>query len=251
MTTAGRWLVGLVLILMPFYIAALQSSTLQVVTELSPPHQTLVDGEVSGDSTALVKAILQQAGIVAGIEMYPWARAYRMALQQPDTLIYNIARTAEREPLFHWIGPVAAYRLGFVTLAHRHDIQLASVADAKQYRIAVQRHDIAETYLKAHGFNQPGQLMLAADIVESWQLLLNDKVDLIIDDPMALVAMATHLQVKPAHVKFVFAIDALEQQTYLAASKATSTEIISALQQAHRQVAASEQYQRVMRSEFD
>ncbi|KKO44198.1 amino acid ABC transporter substrate-binding protein [Arsukibacterium ikkense] len=231
--------------------AALQASKLQVVTELSPPHQTLVDGEVAGYSTRLVQAVLQQAGLAADIKLYPWARAYRMALQQPDTLIYNIARSAERESLFHWIGPVAAYQLGFVRLAHRQDIVLHTLADAQQYSIAVQRHDIAETFLTAHGFGQPGQLVLAADITESWQLLLNGKVDLIIDDPNALSAMATHFSIKPEHVTFAFAIAPLQQQTYLAASKATSSEIVAALQQAHREVAATALYRQVMRSEFD
>jgi len=251
MAVMGRWLIFLSLILTTAECLAEHHRHVQVVTELSPPHQTLVAGGVDGYSTQLVKAILQQAGVTGSIEIYPWARAYKMALQQPDILIYNMARTAEREQLFQWIGPVAAYRLGFVKLTHRHDIQLNSLADAQDYSIAVQRHDLAETFLKKHGFSQPDQLVLAADITESWQLLLNGKVDLIIDDPMALVAMAEYFNIKSEYVEFEFAIKLLQQQTYLAANKAMSVEMISDLQQAHRKVAESALYQKVMRSEFD
>tara|TARA_R110002126_G_scaffold10245_81_gene46799 strand:- start:1704 stop:2474 length:771 start_codon:yes stop_codon:yes gene_type:complete len=256
MRVKWRWrLVALLIVTSGHIISghniAAQTAEIRVVTELSPPHQTLEEGEVGGYSTALVKAILQQADLTASIDVYPWARAYKMALQQPNTLIYNIARTPERETLFQWIGPVAAYRLGFVKLAHRQDIQLKTLADAQRYSIAVQRHDVAETFLKANGFDQSDQLVQAADIIDSWQLLLNGKVDLIIDDPMALAAMASHFNIKPEYVAFEFAIAPLQQQTYLAASKATSAEVITTLQQAHSQIAASALYKQVMRSEFD
>lgn len=250
MAWVSRWLV-VGLILTASECLAQHVGHVQVVTELSPPHQTLVAGQVDGYSTQLVKAILQQANVSASIEMYPWARAYKMALQRSDTLIYNMARTAEREPLFHWIGPVASYRLGFVKLSHRQDIQLNTLADARQHSIAVQRHDVAETFLKKNGFGQPDQLVLAADISESWQLLLHGKVDLIIDDPMALSAMASHFNIEPEYVEFAFAIEPLQQQTYLAANKAMPAQLINILQQAHKQVAESALYQQVMRSEFD
>lgn len=250
MVVPGCRLVVMLWVLATGNVMALQSSNVTVVTELSPPHQTLVDDQVEGYSTQLVKAILQQANIEATIGIYPWARAYKMALHQPDTLIYNMARTAERESLFHWIGPVAAYQLGFVKLAHRQDIQLTELASAQQYSIAVQRHDVAESFLRANGFGQPDQLVLAADITESWQLLLNGKVDLIIDDPMALTAMASHLNIKAEYVKFEFAIAQLQQHTYLAANKATATDTINVLKRAHSVVAKSELYQKVMRSEF-
>ncbi|SNY55698.1 amino acid ABC transporter substrate-binding protein, PAAT family [Arsukibacterium tuosuense] len=251
MALVSRWLVFVGLLLTASECKAQDVGHVQVVTELSPPHQTMVAGQIGGYSTQLVKAILQQAGVSASIEMYPWARAYKMALQQPDTLIYNMARTAQREQLFQWIGPVASYRLGFVKLAHRQDIQLKALADARRYSIAVQRHDVAENFLKKNGFGQPGQLVLAADISESWQLLLHGKVDLIIDDPMALTAMAGHFNVEPEYVEFAFAIAPLQQQTYLAANKAMSAQLIDALQQAHKQVAESALYQQVMRSAFD
>lgn len=251
MAWQSRWLVLVGLLLVGSPCIAQHVDSVQVVTELSPPHQTLVAGNVGGYSTQLVTALLEQAGVSANIEIYPWARAYKMALQQPNTLIYNIARTPDRELLFQWIGPVAAYRLGFVKLAHRQDIQLHTVADAQQFRVAVQRYDVAETFLKANGFGQPDQLLLVSDIMESWQLLLNGKVDLIIDDPMALESMANHFSIKPEYVAFELAIAPLAQQTYLAASQATSAELIERLQRAHGHITNSALYQQVMRSEFD
>ena len=135
-----------------FCSSAWAQEPLRVVTELSPPHQTLVNGEVSGISTELVRAVLAEAGVSAQIELYPWARAFRIARSRPNILIYNVARNAEREQQFRWIGTVAAYQLGFVSLSHRSDIKISSVADAKQYTVAVQRDDLSANFLINNGF---------------------------------------------------------------------------------------------------
>ena len=38
------------------------------------------------------------------IRLYPWARAYDMALKEPNVLIFLIARTSARETQFKWAG---------------------------------------------------------------------------------------------------------------------------------------------------
>ena len=230
--------------------AVATAAPLRVVTELSPPHQTQVNGEVAGLSTALVRATLAQAGISAQIELYPWARAFRIAKTQPDVLIYNMARTAEREAQFHWIGTVAAYQLGFVALSHRDDIGIKALSDAAGYSIAVQRDDLSADFLLKNGFSVGRQLVLAADIAESWQLLLHGKVDLVIDDAVALKAMAASLGLPDKYLRFVYPIPELAQHTWLAASLNTSPELIKRLQQAHSKVAATEQYKQVMSSTY-
>lgn len=223
---------------------------LRVVTELSPPHQTLVNGEVAGISTDLVRAVLAEADISAQIELYPWARAFRIASSRPNILIYNMARTPERENAFQWIGTVAAYQLGFVGLTHRSDIKIASVEDARQYTIAVQRDDLSADFLINNGFVPGVQLVLVADIAESWQLLLNGKVDLVIDDPVALNGMVAALGLRLRDVNFIYAIPQLEQQTWLAASIDTPQRLVEQLQMAHSKVAQTVRYQQVMSSSY-
>lgn len=242
-----RWLSGLCCFIS---VGLAAQSPLRVVTELSPPHQTLQQGEVAGLSTELVKDILASAGLAVSIELYPWARSFRIAKSQPNVLIYNMARTAEREAQFHWIGTVAAYQLGFVALSHRRDIQINSLADAKRYSVAVQRDDISADFLMSNGFKRGGALVFAADITESWQLLLNGKVDLVIDDPVALTDMATVLGIANQDVRFIYAIPELAQHTWLAASLQTPRELVTRLQQAHSQIAKTERYKQIMSSDY-
>jgi polar amino acid transport system substrate-binding protein len=225
-------------------------AVLRVVTELSPPHQTMKEGKVDGVSTQIVRATLQQAGLDSRIEVYPWARAFYIASSTPNVLIYNMARTPEREQEFHWIGPVAKYRLGLVRLAWRTDLKPNHIKDLGSAVIAVQRGDFATSYLQQQGMRIGKELQLSADILESWRLLIKGKVDYVIDDQAALALMEQQLSQPEGATRFVLAIPQLEQITYLAASKATDPQLVEKLQQAHLQVQKSQLYQNVMAGQF-
>jgi polar amino acid transport system substrate-binding protein len=222
----------------------------RVVTELSPPHQTIKDGKVDGISTQIVIATLKQAGLDSHIEVYPWARSYYIATSVPNVLIYNIARTPERENEFHWIGPVANYRLGLVRLTDRTDLTPNHIKDLGSAVIAVQRGDFSSLYLQQQGLRIGKELLLSADILESWRLLLKGKVDYVVDDEAAIALMEKQLLQPQGIARFVLAIPQLEQQTYLAASKGTDPELVKKLQQAHLEVQKTQLYQDVMTGRF-
>lgn len=239
-----------VAVLFALSVIGVEAASLRIVTELSPPHQTVENGRVAGVSTQIVEATLQQAGLQSRIEVYPWARAFYIASSVPNVLIYNIARTAERENEFHWIGPVANYRLGLVRLAERTDLAPNHLQDLGSAVIAVQRDDFSYHWLKRQGMRVGKELQLSADILESWRLLLKGKVDYVIDDEAALRLMERQLAQPQGSTRFVLAIPQLEQKTYLAASKDTDPALVKKLQQAHLQVQTTALYQNVMAGRF-
>ena len=215
---------------------------LKVFTELSPPNQTLQNNQVAGTSTALVRQILQRANLTGEFIMYPWARAYNSTLKQPNGLIYSMAKTPEREDLFHWIGAVAVFHLGFVSNRYRSDIQIKSLADAKQYKIAVQRGDVAAGTLKTLGFN----FIETSDIQKSYELLVANRVDLVIDDPRYVTSMAEALNLPDEHFAFIYDIEQLTVKGYLAANKQLPEAVIVELRKAFEQVATSAEYKKVL-----
>ncbi|MEJ6472891.1 substrate-binding periplasmic protein [Pseudoalteromonas piscicida] len=215
---------------------------LQVVTELSPPNQTIENHQVSGSSTDLVKAILKLAELEAEFAIYPWARAYKLAEHGNNTLIYSMARTPEREQRFHWIGPVAVFHLGFVTNNYREDIKVRSLEDAKKYKIAVQRGDIAAGTLKALGFN----FIQTSDIEKSYELLVANRVDLVIDDPRYLTAMAAELNLPSDHFVFLYDVKQLSVEGYLATNNQLPLAIVEKLRKAFETVSKTQAYRRVL-----
>ncbi|MFY8274712.1 substrate-binding periplasmic protein [Pseudoalteromonas sp. SSDWG2] len=209
-----------------------------IVTEVSPPNQILINDSVGGSSTDIVRQIINEARIDAEFSIFPWARAYHLAHKTPNTLIYSMAKTPEREQQFHWIGKVGLFRLGFVTLASRDDVSISTLDDARRYRIAVQRDDVSALYLEEHGF----ATIHTTDIKQSYQLLLSGKVDVVIDDPNYMHSMAKQFNVANNDLRFIMAVEELSVYGYLAANIDTDPAILTRLQEAFNKVSASQWY---------
>jgi polar amino acid transport system substrate-binding protein len=191
---------------------------LQVVTELSPPYQTLVKNEVKGSATQTVKNLLSASNLSATFNMYPWARAYNKAISEPNTLIYSIAKSDERNELFHWLLPVASYKFGLVALSERTDLDITDIKDASKFVLAIQRDDIAHQWAIKQGLKEGHHFIICSDIGCSWQLLLNKKVDFIVESPELVESMLEQYQLPNDYAKYVIAIPELELSGYLAAN---------------------------------
>ncbi|WP_348727744.1 transporter substrate-binding domain-containing protein [Rheinheimera texasensis] len=226
--------------------SAVAAQPLRVVLEVSPPHQTVDNGKVGGLTTAVVAELLQQAGLSASYEVYPWARAFRIAATTPDVLIYNMARTPEREAQFEWIGIVTRYKFGLLKLSRRDDIQISQLADIKHYVVGAQREDFSAEWLK-NAAKQPAQkLELQPDVLETWRLLVNGKLDLMIDDPQAIDDMLHQHQLERSDVEFVLFPQELEQQTWIALKKGSSPALVQRLRRAYQQIEGGSAYQQAM-----
>lgn len=206
------------------------ASQLQVVTELSPPYQTLLNNEVSGSATKLVRTLLSKSGLSATIDMYPWARAYHKAVSEPNTLIYSIAKTDEREELFHWLLAVAHYKFGLVALSKRNDLQNIALSDIENYTLAVQRNDVSHKWALDIGLEEGKQLIICSDIGCSWKLLLNNKVDFIVESPELIEGMLVQYEQNASVAKHIVTIPELKITGYLAANVEIEPEILKKLQ---------------------
>tara|TARA_R110000868_G_scaffold2705_5_gene18981 strand:- start:756 stop:1472 length:717 start_codon:yes stop_codon:yes gene_type:complete len=209
-----------------------QAPDLQVVTESSPPYQIMLNGEVAGLATDKVKNILAKAGLSASFSIYPWARAYKKALHEPNTLIYSIAKNTSRNESFHWLMPVTQYRFGLVKLTERTDILIDDLKDIKHYRFAVQRDDISHEWLQSKGLIEDKHFITCSDIDCSWLLLLNKKVDLIIESPELIVDMLKRYGKAPDSASFIMAIPELAITGYLASNKKITPHILDKLKAA-------------------
>lgn len=205
---------------------------LQVVTELSPPAQTLTDNKVTGTVTERVREIIARAGLEGEFHIYPWARAFNLASKQPNTLIYAMARTPEREQHFKWIGKVGEYRLGLMRLTSNNEAAVDSLAAAKNFVTAVQREDVAVDLLLKKGFEEGKSLLITPDINASWELLLKGKVDFIIEDPDAMQGMLAEFGLEESHVTMAWMIPELDKPTWLAASISTDSQLVERLTKA-------------------
>ena len=132
-------------------LRAFASDDIRIVTEELPPYNMTVDGRLTGMSTEVVQAVLKEAGVTATIQSMPWARAYDIALNSENVLIYSITRTPQREKLFKWVGDIAPMHW-YLFAKSGSNIRLTNLDDARKYQIAAVKEDAGEQYLLSQGF---------------------------------------------------------------------------------------------------
>lgn len=132
---------------------------LRVVTESWPPYTYSENGEIKGVVTEIVEATLNRAGLDYSIELYPWARAYDIAKNNENVLIYSILKLPNREGLFKWIH-LDGLRTAMCLFrpCHRTDITACTLEEARFYRIGVTRETSTHHFLQAKGFVEGANL---------------------------------------------------------------------------------------------
>lgn len=195
-----------------------QGETLRVVTETTPYSYVRGD-RVEGAATEVVEATLRSAGQTDyRIALYPWARAYNMALKEPGVLIFLIARTPAREAQFKWAGEIMKIQYHLYRLKARTDVAVRTLDEARNYVIGVMRDDVRQQYLQTKGFRR---LVVSAQWIDNFNKLIHQQVDLVPlteDDASSLCAQA-HFDC--AGLERVLTLDEASTGLYMAYSAST------------------------------
>ena len=80
------------------------------------------------------------------------APAYNEAASRANTLIFPLARSAQREPEFQWIGRLIPVNYYLFKDKNRDDISIHDLNAAREYRIGVVNYHVHHEFLLAKGF---------------------------------------------------------------------------------------------------
>ncbi len=95
-----------------------ENSPVEIYCNDGPPFQSLSeDGSLTGSSAEIVLEMQKRVGGNEKIQVVPWARGYTYLQNRPNVLLFSTTKTKEREPMFHWIGPVANVSFAFYSKA--------------------------------------------------------------------------------------------------------------------------------------
>jgi polar amino acid transport system substrate-binding protein len=207
------------------------AAPLTVVTEEFPPYSYAEGGKLAGYSVEVVKRALAEAGLAHSMTLYPWARAYHMGLSQPNVLIFSIVRTPEREQQFQWIAQIAKRSVYLYKLAKRRDINVATVADLRRYRIAANRGDIVEETLHQLGMESD----LSNQDQTSLRKLIAGRVDLMVASEASIKGVCAGSGISCALLERTMPMPGLTDY-YVAASLGTPAETVRLLRAAFAKV---------------
>lgn len=207
----------------------------RVVTELAPPYQSMTDGKLVGISVQRVQPVLTAAGIDADIEVFPWARAFELAQNRKNTLIFSIVRLKERESRFQWIGLIEETHLSFITLAENENVFINSIDDAKRYGIGAVRNDFNHRYLLSQGFNETEHFILRSNLSELLDLMIKGRIEVMLVNLKFLTQILQAKGLTPDDIQVHLEPKNAVRDVYLAAHIDSDKEMVETLRQLFNQ----------------
>ncbi len=222
----GRAFIGVICLL--FWPVCLMAAPLAIYTEVFPPDQYLApDGRLTGYVVEVVREIQVRTGDQGPIQVVPWAKAYREVQEKPNTVLFSMARTPERESLFHWIGPVKEARSELYVIAGSNVSRLSLAQARRLKRIGVYRDDARDQHLTRMGFTNLDRSVDSEVILKK---LLLGRVDAMACAPDAMPGLLKRLGRDRNVVRPVCSF--LKTSISIVMSKGTEPSVIKAWEQA-------------------
>jgi polar amino acid transport system substrate-binding protein len=126
---------------------------IKFMTENYPPFNFQENGKLQGISVDLITATMKRIDPSfdqSRIELLPWARGYKIVQEKKNTCLFAMTRTAARENLFKWAGPLAPALIVLTAKKSSH-IKINSIEDLKKYNIGTIIKDVGEQLLNEKG----------------------------------------------------------------------------------------------------
>ena len=202
-------------------MALSSAAELQLYTEESPPLNFSRDGLVTGFSTELIRQLAVLTGDVTRIKLAPWTRGYAKAQDAPNVGIFTMARIAEREKSFQWVGPISLSLNRFYT-RKGSGIRLGSIAEAQAMQLVLPRQWYSYQYLVDKGFSN---IYTVTSAERMMQMFRSGRGDMLAVSDIALPALLDMAGMTPDQLEpqLVF----LQHESYLAFSLATDPAVVS------------------------
>lgn len=217
----------------------------QVVTEEWAPYNYQENNQLTGLATEVVRAIMALTGDDFEMVLLPSMRATHVLQSRPKTIMYSIFRTAEREPLYKWVGPIVEESIHPYQLANAPQ-PVTSLEQLLHARKITTRHaGLMPKMLQSLGFKNLDRSANASQ--QLYLMLLAGRTDIIIGDTGAGVAhYSRQLNIAPGTLRQV-PIEIYRASLYIAFSLDSDDEVIAAWSSALEQLRQSGELERIRR----
>jgi len=217
-------IVAVVLVVLMWGASVAHGEPIVVVTEEYAPYNfTDASGAISGLSTEVVREVFKRAGLDYRIDSVPWARAYRKAQNEPNIAIYTIARSAERESLFKWVGVIADWEVYLYKLKSRTQLKATKLDDLRTFVLGGVRDDVRAAYLLGQGF----AVDLVTDDVSNIKKLQLGRIDAFPTDEVALLELAKTTAIDFASMERLLKLESVSSDLSLAFSLNTPDDTVN------------------------
>lgn len=207
--------------------APAHAGDMQILTADIPPMAFMKDGRVAGYCVDIVREIQRRIGSRTQIELQPWARAYRSALEGENVLLVCPKRTPDREALFKWAGPLFTSQTNFYARPADR-VRLQSLEDAKKLSgVLAPRDFYSYQYLSDAGFTN---LEPTNNTLTMLRMLLGGRRPVMVLDHRQLQPLLAEAGARPDQVEMVY--NAFTIGSYLAFPRQAPADLVAQWQRA-------------------
>jgi polar amino acid transport system substrate-binding protein len=125
------------LLIVSLFLIRAEAASMAAYTEELPPYDFQQDGKIAGLSTELLQAMCAEAKIDCPVKILPWARSFREALNNPNSILFSTARTPSRESSFLWIGPISQNLDNILYVRQDSPLNGTSIRELQSLRVGV------------------------------------------------------------------------------------------------------------------
>ncbi|MFZ6721454.1 substrate-binding periplasmic protein [Undibacterium sp. Ji49W] len=206
-----------------------QAQELQIFTEDWPPISFGSGSKAEGMAVDVVRAMQAHIGSNQPIQVVPWARGYKALLEEPNTLLFTVGRSEEREKLMVLLGPIAISTTSLYT-RKGNAARLHGMGDEIQkLKVGAYRSSIFADTARKKGFQNIEQAPTPQIIAN---MLLAKRFDLWVEGSLVVSSVLKEIGHTADDVEKVKVLDSLE--LYLAFSSSTSAATLKVWEDALR-----------------
>ena len=216
---------------------------LTIITENAPPNSFIENGKLTGRTVEIVQATLKEIGLAGhSIKIYPWARGYLMLSNKKNIALFATTRSAQREDLFKWAGPIMDNKINLYKLKSRKDIKVNLLEDIKKYMVGGAIGDVKSQYLEAKGI----KLDKVSQDIQNIKKLFHGRLEII---PYASARLNYDVRSCGQNVndmEEIFYVKEISKQLYVAFSKQTDDSIVKRFQLGFDKIRENGTYEKII-----
>lgn len=202
-----------------------RADTYRVVTEEWAPYNYLENGQLTGLTTDVVRAIMAITGDDFTIQVLPSMRATYQLENNPKIIMYSLFRTADREPRYKWVGPIVEESIYPYQLANSTQ-QINSLEQLMSAPQITTRHaGLVPSTLRALGFNNLDTSASSSE--QLYRMLLAGRTNIIIgDSPAGVTYYSSSLGIPPETLRQI-PLELFRSSLYIAFSRDSDDAVVN------------------------
>ena len=210
--------------------------SLVVTAEHMPPYQIIDKEHIDGYSVEIIQQVLHKANIDYSFIPMNWDRAYGFVQKKENTVLLSVARTPDRESLFHWLFKINSALKTSIWTTKNHNNEINSLSEITTEMIAEVRNSFNHTMLSNYPNITPKNLILTTDKKQTIALVAKQRADFMLVNEDVLNWRLKSLKFSKSNFKKVVELETSSNDLYIAANKNTSPLLINKMITAYQKM---------------